>query len=122
MNTPLWATCGAYGGWVLACAILAWLGNVVANKLSTSVSREITRKLRRDLFDKVQSLSAAQRDRLTDSSIVSRLTSDTYNVHQMLDRMQRLGVRAPILLLGGLTVCTAYLVDGTYNPFLYFRF
>lgn len=28
----------------------------------------------------------------------------------------------PILLLGGLTVCTAYLVDATYNPFLYFRF
>ena len=28
----------------------------------------------------------------------------------------------PILLLGGLTLCTAYLVDATYNPFLYFRF
>lgn len=28
----------------------------------------------------------------------------------------------PLLLLTGLTVCTAYLVDGTYNPFLYFKF
>lgn len=28
----------------------------------------------------------------------------------------------PILLLAGLTICTAYLVDATYNPFLYFRF
>ncbi|MEG1878890.1 MAG: MBOAT family O-acyltransferase [Pseudoflavonifractor sp.] len=28
----------------------------------------------------------------------------------------------PLLLLGGLTLCTAYLVDATYNPFLYFRF
>ena len=27
-----------------------------------------------------------------------------------------------LLILAGLTVCTAYLVDGTYNPFLYFRF
>lgn len=111
------------GAGMLACAILAWLGNVVANKLSTSVSREITRKLRRDLFDKVQSLSAAQRDRLTDSSIVSRLTSDTYNVHQMLDRMQRLGVRAPILLLGGLVVAAALepvltLVMAAALPFL----
>ena len=26
------------------------------------------------------------------------------------------------LVLAGLLVCTAYLVDGTYNPFLYFRF
>ena len=27
-----------------------------------------------------------------------------------------------VLVLAGLIVCTAYLVDGTYNPFLYFRF
>ena len=29
---------------------------------------------------------------------------------------------AAVLVLAGLVVCTAYLVDGTYNPFLYFRF
>ena len=28
----------------------------------------------------------------------------------------------PVLLLGGLIFSTAYLVDATYNPFLYFRF
>ncbi|MBQ2956337.1 MAG: MBOAT family protein [Clostridia bacterium] len=28
----------------------------------------------------------------------------------------------PVLILAGLAVCTAYLVDATYNPFLYFRF
>lgn len=28
----------------------------------------------------------------------------------------------PTLMLGGLALCTAYLVDATYNPFLYFRF
>ena len=28
----------------------------------------------------------------------------------------------PVLLLGGLVLSTAYLVDATYNPFLYFRF
>lgn len=95
------------GAGMLMCALLAWLGNVLANKMSTSISREITRQVRRDLFDKAQSLSAAQRDRLTESSIVSRLTSDTYNLHQMIDRMQRLGVRAPILLLGGLVVSAA---------------
>ena len=27
-----------------------------------------------------------------------------------------------VLVLAGLVICTAYLVDGTYNPFLYFRF
>jgi alginate O-acetyltransferase complex protein AlgI len=28
----------------------------------------------------------------------------------------------PVLVLCSLTVCTAFIVDGTYNPFLYFRF
>ena len=28
----------------------------------------------------------------------------------------------PVVLLAGLLLCTAYLVDATYNPFLYFRF
>ncbi|WP_312280941.1 MBOAT family O-acyltransferase [Oscillibacter sp.] len=31
-------------------------------------------------------------------------------------------IAAPLLMLAGLTVCTAYLVDNSYNPFLYFRF
>lgn len=40
---------------------------------------------------------------------------------------QRLPRRAeqivtPVLMLASLLVCTAYLVDGSYNPFLYFRF
>ena len=31
-------------------------------------------------------------------------------------------VALPVIILAGLLVCTAYLVDATYNPFLYFRF
>lgn len=89
---------------MILCAILAWLGNCCANRMSTNVSREITRKLRFDLFCKVTALSAAQQDAATDASLVSRLTSDTYNVHNMIDRLQRLGIRAPMLLLGGIIV------------------
>ena len=31
-------------------------------------------------------------------------------------------VLSPVLMAASLLVCTAYLVDGSYNPFLYFRF
>ena len=31
-------------------------------------------------------------------------------------------ILTPALMALGLVVCTAYLVDGSYNPFLYFRF
>lgn len=92
------------GGVMVLLAVLAWLGNCVANRMSTNVTREITRNLRRDLFRRITALSAAQQDHLTDASLISRLTSDTYNVHNMIDRMQRLGVRAPMLLIGGIIV------------------
>ena len=99
-----WRGVWLMGGAMVLCAIIAWLGNCGANRMSTTVSREITQVYRRDLFRKVSQLSAAQQDLVTDASLISRLTSDTYNVHNMIDRMQRLGVRAPILLLGGIVV------------------
>ena len=36
--------------------------------------------------------------------------------------MPRQQLACTVLVLGGLLACTAYLVAGTYNPFLYFRF
>ncbi|HKL98335.1 MAG TPA: ABC transporter ATP-binding protein, partial [Mobilitalea sp.] len=47
-------------------------------------------------------------DHFTVPSLEARLTSDTYNVHNMIGMMQRIGVRAPILLIGG-TVITSTL-------------
>lgn len=89
---------------MILCALVAWYGNVKANRMSVDLSRVFTNDLRRDLFRKVTALSAAQQDRVTDASLVSRLTTDTYNVYNMVERMQRLGVRAPILLVGGIIV------------------
>ena len=90
-----------YGGLMLLCAIGALLGNIVANRMTAKSSGKITKQLRHDLFAKLQSLSARQMDALTISSAESRLTSDTYNINQLLARVQRMGIRAPILLLGG---------------------
>ena len=40
--------------------------------------------------------------------------------HKLPQRVQK--IACPVLLLLGLLLSTAYLVDGTYNPFLYFQF
>ena len=90
-----------YGGLMLLCAAGCLTANIVANRMAAISSGKITRKLRYDLFEKLEHLSAGQMDSLTVSSAESRLTSDTYNINQLLARMQRLGIRAPILLLGG---------------------
>ena len=93
-----------HGGLMLLCAAGCLGCNILANRMSAISSGKITRSIRHDLFRKLQHLSARQLDELTVSSAESRLTSDTYNVNQLLARIQRLGIRAPILLLGGIAM------------------
>lgn len=89
---------------MLAISILALAGNVAANRMASKVARDTTQSIRYDLFEKITRLSCRQADEFTIPSLESRLTSDTYNIHQMVSMIQRMGVRAPILLVGGILV------------------
>lgn len=91
-----------FGGVMLFCAAAALLGNIFANRLTVISSGKMTHDLRYDLFKKTSYLSSRQVDSVGLPSLISRLTSDSYYVNQMVARTLRLGVRAPILILGGL--------------------
>lgn len=90
------------GAAMLAFSLVALGGNIVANRFAAKSSGKMTRDLRYDLFKKTSALKSSQVDAFTLPSLVSRLTSDTYYVNQAVARSLRLGVRAPILLIGGL--------------------
>ena len=90
-----------WGGIMFVCSILAVSFNIIANRMASRVASDATQIIRHDLFAKTMYLSARQTDAFTKPSLISRLTTDTYNVNQMIGRIQRLGVRAPILLIGG---------------------
>lgn len=93
-----------WGCMMLLCSAAVFAFNVIPNRMASAVARDVTEEVRRDLYQKATLLSCAQMDRITIPSVISRLTTDTYNLHRMIGMMQRLGVRAPILLLGGLIV------------------
>lgn len=98
-----------WGGLMILCSLLAVIFNIIANRMASKVASDATEVIRHDLFQKTMGLSAARADEVTQPSLISRMTSDTYNVHQMLGRIQRLGVRAPILLVGG--ICVTFTLD-----------
>ena len=98
-----------WGGVMILCAALAVVMNIVANRMAAAVSCQFSRSVRHDLFRRTLHLSAAQTDRFTIPSLESRITTDTYNVHQFTGMMQRIGVRAPILLIGG--ICITLFMD-----------
>ncbi len=93
-----------WGGAMILFAGIACVCNIVANRMAARVSADFAQHMRRDLFDRTLRLSAAQTDHFTIPSLESRITSDTYNAHSFINMMQRMGVRAPIMLLGGMAI------------------
>lgn len=89
---------------MLLLSIGAREANIIANRMASRVAGDTVRTLRHDLFQKIEELSGAQVDHFSIPSLISRMTSDTYNIHQMVGMMQRLGVRAPIILIGGIII------------------
>ena len=91
----------AFGGLMVVCAVVACLGNIIANRMAAKTTMMFSARMRKNLFSKTLYLSARSTDRFTIPSLESRITSDTYNVQNFVGMMQRMGIRAPILLLGG---------------------
>ncbi len=89
------------GGWMVLIAFLGLYLNVAANRKAEMIAALSVKGLRHDLFSKIERLSANQVDQLTRPSLISRMTTDTYNMYNATASMQRLGVRAPVLLIGG---------------------
>ncbi|MBQ9010945.1 MAG: ABC transporter ATP-binding protein [Clostridia bacterium] len=93
-----------WGGCMLVLAFLVRLLNVRANRLSVRIARRCIYEIRRDLFHTALNLTGNQMDRVTLPSLISRMTSDTYNVQSFIQSIQTIGIRAPIMLIGGIAV------------------
>ena len=93
-----------WGGFMLVLAFLVRLLNVNANRLSVRTAKRCIYAIRRDLFHTALNLTGKQMDKVTLPSLISRMTSDTYNVQGFIQSIQTIGIRAPIMLIGGIVV------------------
>ena len=114
-----------YGILMAVCAIIACLGNIIANRMAAKTTMIFSTRMRKELFSSTLHLSARSTDEFTIPSLESRITSDTYNVQNFIGMMQRMGIRAPILLLGGSVITIAMdiklaLVMIATLPFIFF--
>lgn len=78
--------------------------NMTANRLAVRVAQRNTYDIRRDLFWKSINLSGSQVDYFGLPSLTSRMTSDSYNLQNFTRMIQTMGIRAPIMLLGGIGI------------------
>lgn len=93
-----------YGLFMLISSILALYGNITANRLAAKISSDAIENLRNDSYEKIMSFSNRSADKFTIPSLISRMTSDTYHIYRMFNVIQRIGIRAPILLLGSIVM------------------
>lgn len=93
-----------WGAVMIGIAILVRQLNIFANKIAVKVASECNYDIRRDLFWKSLNLSGNQVDGVGLPSLTSRMTSDSYNLQNFIRSIQTLGIRAPILLFGGIIV------------------
>lgn len=73
---------------------------ITAQYFSSKAAVGFTREMTKDLYDKILSLSKDKRDRIGTSSLVTRLTSDTYQIQVGINLFLRLFLRAPIIVFG----------------------
>ena len=93
-----------WGLLMILMAVLTRTFNVYANRTAARASREAIYDLRKDLFAHTANLNGTVFDSFGLPSLTSRMTSDSYNVQNFIVRMQTLGVRGPIMLIGGICV------------------
>lgn len=89
-------------GLLFVFAVIGVLVALVAQFYSAKAAVGFTKELTNDLYRHILSLPKESRDRLTTSSLVTRLTSDTYQIQTGINQFLRLFLRAPIIVFGAI--------------------
>lgn len=88
---------------ILTAVVVRWT-NIFGNTLSVKVAKNCIQEMRQDLFVRTQCLSGNQIDDLGLPSLISRMTSDSYNIQNFISTILSMGIRQPIMLIGGIAV------------------
>ena len=74
------------------------------NIYATRTSQQISREMRSDLYRKVQSLSFENIDRISPSSIITRITNDVTQIQNFINGSMRIMMKAPITCVGAIVL------------------
>jgi len=85
--------------------LLVALGGVIAavavGYLASRTAAAVARRMRRDVFQKVESFSSAEFDRFSTASLITRTTNDVQQVQMLVVMGLRMMLFAPIMGIGG---------------------
>lgn len=95
---------------MIVAAILSLSFGAAAGYSSSIASAKVSRNIRHDIFEKVQSFSFGNIDKFSTASLVTRMTTDIMSVQNAYMMAIRIAVRAPVMLI--FAVIMAFIMGG----------
>ena len=90
------------GGYMLLIALLCSICAIGGGYLSSKVAIASTKKLRKDVFEKIQSFSTSEYSKFSCASLITRTTNDIQQVQQIIQMLLRIVLFAPMMGIGSL--------------------
>ena len=88
-----------YGVQLLVMAVLSLIFGVAAGNTCATASTGFARNLRQDMFYHIQDYSFENIDKFSVSSLVTRMTTDIFNVQMSFMMIIRVAIRGPLMLI-----------------------
>jgi ABC-type multidrug transport system fused ATPase/permease subunit len=98
---------------LLALGVLGWGSSIIAQYFSAKAAIGMGTALRDHLFRHVMSLPLHETDKIGRSSLITRLTNDTNQVQDGVNRTFRLVLRSPLIVLGSFIMAAAIKLQET---------
>ena len=99
-----------YGGLLVVMAVLSLTCGGIAGFTCAKASSGFSKNLRHDIFEKIQTYSFTNIDKFSSSSLVTRMTTDVFNVQMAFMMIIRTAIRSPLMLV--FSVVMAYVMGG----------
>ncbi|MGX7013053.1 ABC transporter ATP-binding protein [Vagococcus silagei] len=107
-----------YGGILVALAIVALIFGALSGRYAAIASSGLAKNLRKTLFGHIQELSFANIDKFSNSSLITRMTTDVTNVQNAYQMIIRILIRSPLMFIFSLMM--AFRINSTLAmTFLY---
>lgn len=95
---------------IVLMAVLGLAASVTAQYFAAKAAIGISSRLRHDLFNRIQSLSYADLDRMGSSTLITRITGDVNQIQTGINLTLRLLLRSPFVVFGAMIM--AWTIDG----------
>ncbi len=94
-----------YCGILLPLAVFSLVFGLLSGRFAATASLGLSRNLRHDMFEKIQTFSFENIDKYATSGLVTRITTDVYYVQMAVMNIIRIAVRGPMMIIFSLVMC-----------------